>query len=488
MPRHRGDEPEVRLRPPKPKVRNDGMVWAKAFKQIMHYARISRKGSGHRGAGSPKAPNSDRARFQRCAVRISYSGNTTAGQWRAHGRYVARESATVEKGRNAAGFDTVGKGIDMAARLDEWQAGDERLWKLILSPEFGDRIDLERLTRDVLNRMEQDACSSFEWIAVVHHNTEHPHVHVAVRGKTGDGHQLQFSRDYIKHGIRAAAEDYCTRQLGHRTDLDASEAERREVMEKRFTSLDRSILRRSHNSEGVWLSLSGNAIVAGKRGARRTHEAHVVSRLAVLESMGLARNMGMNEWEVRRDFEQVLRAMQRATDHQKTLHAHGALMSDERLSIGVLDWRQTPEVEGRVLVHGQEEASGRSYLMLEGTQGRVHFIRYTPEIEQARAHGRLRTNSFVRLRRLFVDGSPAVAAEDLGRADDILKNRLHLTEAAEKFMKQGLIPGEDGWGGWLGKYQAALREAALQLEEKETESGVMKPKERVRDRDRSHGR
>ena len=30
----------------------------------------------------------------------------------------------------------------------------------------------------------------------------------------------------------------------------------------------------------------------------------------------------------------------------------------------------------------------------EGTEGRVHFIRYTPEMEQARAQGWLRTNFF----------------------------------------------------------------------------------------------
>jgi hypothetical protein len=47
----------------------------------------------------------------------------------------------------------------------------------------------------------------------------------------------------MKNGIRSAAEDLCTRQIGHRTDLDAAEAERREVREKRFTSLDRVILR-----------------------------------------------------------------------------------------------------------------------------------------------------------------------------------------------------------------------------------------------------
>ena len=189
------------------------------------------------------------------------------------------------------------KGIDMAGRLGEWQAaGDDRLWKLIFSPEFGDRIDLERLTRDVLKRIEQDTCSQLEWIAVVHHNTEHPHVHVALRGRGRDGQSLQFSRDYIKEGIRAIAQDYCTRQLGYRSELDAAEAERREVTEKRFTSLDRSIVQRAHRTESSWLSITAGETISAASDSRRRHERHVTSRLAVLESMGLARNMG--PWRV----------------------------------------------------------------------------------------------------------------------------------------------------------------------------------------------
>jgi hypothetical protein len=59
--------------------------------------------------------------------------------------------------------------------------------------------------------------------------------------------------------------------------------------------------------------------------------------------------------------------MQRSGDRQKTLAAHGALMSDERLPLEVLDLRSLTTLEGRILVHGEEEASGRNYLMLEGT-------------------------------------------------------------------------------------------------------------------------
>ena len=197
-------------------------------------------------------------------------------------------AATIEHEQNTAGFDGEEKDIDMAGRLAEWQvAGDDRLWKLIFSPEFGDRIDLDRLTRDVLKRIEQDTCSQLEWIAVVHHNTEHPHVHVALRGRTRDGRQLQFSRDYIKEGIRAIAEDYCTRQLGYRSELDAAEAERREVTEKRFTSLDRSIVQRAHRTESSWLSVTAGETISVASDSRRRHDRHVTGRLAVLRKHGI---------------------------------------------------------------------------------------------------------------------------------------------------------------------------------------------------------
>jgi hypothetical protein len=45
---------------------------------------------------------------------------------------------------------------------------------VIVSPEFGERIDLDRLTRDVMGRMGQDLGTTLDWAAVAHFNTEHP--------------------------------------------------------------------------------------------------------------------------------------------------------------------------------------------------------------------------------------------------------------------------------------------------------------------------
>jgi hypothetical protein len=177
--------------------------------------------------------------------------------------------------------------------------------------------------------------------------------------------------------------------------------------------------------------------------------------------------------------------MQRMDDRQKTLAAHGVLMSDERLQVTVLDYRDLKSVEGRVLVHGEEEVgreAGRSYLMLEGTDARVHHIYYTAEMEEARNWGKLRTNSFVRLRKLFVDGQPVTEIDDCGDSEAVLRNRSFLKQTAQALTKRGIIPEEDGWGGWLGRYQAALRRMALD------QVGPEKIASRRPERDRTHGR
>jgi type IV secretory pathway VirD2 relaxase len=454
----------------------------------MHHARMS--GSRKRrsvgvGAGAKRT----RTYNQRCAVRVMYAKNTVAGQWRAHGRYVARESATQESDPKAVGFDSRGESIDIPARLEGWQkAGDERLWKLIVSPEFGDRADMKRLTRDLVSRMEKDLGTQVEWVAAAHYNTEHPHVHVALRGIGAEGHPLHLSKDYVKQGIRQIAEDLCTRQLGHRTELDAAAAQRREVRQHRFTSLDRIINRDAEKAEEADSPFFTVAMDPNRAGPGRSAplvEQHTAERLKFLESMGLAESTGPNTWRVRQDFENVLRAMQRSADRQKMLAAHGVLMSDERLPLAVLDFRRLTTLKGRILVHGEEDTgrqAGRSFFMLEGTDGQVHYVYYTPELEAARRQGGLRTNSFVRLRKLFAEGHPSLKIDELGDSESILRNKGYLRETAQRLIRRGIVPQEDGWNGWLGRYQKAIRETAMTLD------GQQHTSKARRDRGRDHGR
>jgi type IV secretory pathway VirD2 relaxase len=428
------DEREFQLRPPKPRVtRNEGAAWSNGFKLIVHYARSSRKTGNRAPGGKGKAA---RPYFQRCAIRVTYSKNRIRGQWKAHGRYLARESAAFENDAKPVGFSRETEGVDIAGQLQSWQtAGDQQFWKVIVSPEFGDRVDLSRLMRELIAQMEKDLGTDLEWVAVEHHNTEHPHVHMVIRGVRQSGEVLRLNREYVQQGIRGIATDLCTRQLGYRAELDGAEAERREVTEKRLTSIDRRLLKDAQEFRpdlgSGHFTVSRNPAQSGLGETARSRTRHDVARLAVLRQMGLAESTGPNTWRVRGDLEQVLRAMQRTADRQRTLAAHGVLMSDERLPIEVLDLRKVSSVEGRVLVHGQDEQTGRNYLMLEGTDAKVHFIQYTPEI--------------CLISSLIDPG--------------------HFSEAARDLLKRGIMPTEDGWGGWLGKYQAGLCNTTREIRE-----------------------
>ena len=89
-----------------------------------------------------------------------------------------------------------------------------------------------------------------------------------------------------------------------------AEAERREITEERFTSLDRRLLRDAQeiNSDlgPAHFAVTRNPLQAGSTEMARLRAGHEVARLAVLCRMGLAESMGPNRWRVRRDFDQIL--------------------------------------------------------------------------------------------------------------------------------------------------------------------------------------
>ena len=283
----KSDEREFRLRPNRPPKggKSEVSAWSTALRTVFRYASTSRRKLSS-ASGSSKAA---RKPFnQRCAVRITYTKNKIAGQWRAHGRYIAREGAAGEK---SAGFSNESAGTEPSQALDRWQKeGDARLWKFIVSPEFGERVDLEQLTRELMQRMEGDLGTKLEWVAVRHFNTEHPHVHVALRGRRDDGSVLDLPREYVKAGIRLIAEDLCTRQLGYRTELDAREAERREVSQARVTSLDRIIERANNSADSGYFTFQPMYIKASARPASGI-------AAGVLEDDGLGRPGGARHLE-----------------------------------------------------------------------------------------------------------------------------------------------------------------------------------------------
>ncbi len=321
MARHpRIEEPEFRLRPRKPRVgRDEAKAWSRSFKNLIHIVRMTSRPAqpSRRYRGLIDGPTR-KPHLQRCAVRVTYSPNRVRGQWAAHGRYIARESAAGPAKDGEVGFSAAADGLNISKTLATWQtAGDPRLFKLIISPEFGERLDLRRHTRELLARMENDLGTDLEWVAVAHFNTGHPHVHVALRGRTAAG-PLRLDRDYVKSGIREHAENLATAELGFRTELDALEAERREVDAPRITSLDRRIATQAFSASGGG-SFDIDTLPSPVSATQRARQQFLGARLRTLTVIGLAEHVENGKWRVDPAFLSTLRKLQISQDRLKTM-------------------------------------------------------------------------------------------------------------------------------------------------------------------------
>lgn len=210
-------ERPFRLNPYRPKT-DSGSGMSPFLRKILQSVAFGQRRSYSSGGSYKSKPY-----MQRCAVKFSWirqrpkGAHDRKGFWAAHGRYIARRSAS-GKPVAEAGFNAKVNGVGgVPEMLDGWQAaGDQRMWKLVISPEQGKRVNLTKLARKMMKQMEKDLGTKLTWVAVEHRNTEHPHVHVALRGVMENGEPLAIPPEYLKRGMRMVAEAEITRILGPR--------------------------------------------------------------------------------------------------------------------------------------------------------------------------------------------------------------------------------------------------------------------------------
>jgi hypothetical protein len=56
-------------------------------------------------------------------------------------------------------------------------------YRMVLSPEHADGLDLKALTRAAMDELGRQAGGTPPWIAAIHRNTKHPHVHIVVAAR-----------------------------------------------------------------------------------------------------------------------------------------------------------------------------------------------------------------------------------------------------------------------------------------------------------------
>ena len=283
------------------------------------------KGLGPRGATLLLANARKR---QRSTVKVSYATRGRGARWGAHGAYLAREGAQ-RQGEKGRGFSADRDDLDLAQTLKGWEAaGDARLFKLVVSPEQAARLDLRAHARGLLAGMEQDLGTRLEWVAIDHHNTDHPHLHILVRGRDDQGRPLTLDPTYMMRGIRDRSETLVTETLGWRRESEILASRARATERIQFTELDRALLRRA----GPDRVISDRALRAEHPGqAEYRHQER--GRLAFLERLGLAEPIGRSAWQLSPTLESTLRQAQRVTDVIKSRDRHGAWLANPHLPV-----------------------------------------------------------------------------------------------------------------------------------------------------------
>lgn len=378
---------DLRIRPGRIQHGNRGGKRPQTF--VGEVMRAAKK-AGHVGNSFRSGQGRSRSRFgrgRRAAVSIRLRSNARRVVTKArvvrhqgprfrsaplpkHIAYLKREGVTKD-GQPARMFDAAGDEADERAFAERCK-DDRHHFRFIVSPEDAAEIgDLKTFTRELVTDMERDLGTQLDWVAVDHWNTDNPHIHIIVRGRTDDGQDLVISRDYIKEGMRARAQDLVTQELGLRTDLEINRNLERQVEAERWTQLDRQLVRDAGKSGIIDLA---------PQPGQQPDEFHAlkVGRLRTLEIRGLAGQVGHQQWFIKPEAEATLRELGERGDIIKRMHR---ALTDRGIERGSASYVLAGEsldvpVIGRLVERGlDDELKGTAYAVVDGVDGRTHHIR-----------------------------------------------------------------------------------------------------------------
>ena len=281
---------------------------AKAANVMRRQSKTSAGGGGaRRKVVLHKGPSG-----RRSMIKASFRRNRHNGAWARHARYLARERAQDAKERGV-GFDSTRDGVDIVDTVRSWEKSDELMWSFIISPDDAKQIDLQQHSRRLIEAMERDLGTHLEWVAIDHHNTDHDHVHMVVRGVRDDGRVLTLDRDYVRSAIREISQHIVERELGPRTEHEYLTRRGQGVLANYWTEIDRALQRKIDEERTVSYRHFQPYTDGAQVKARQEME-----RLAHLQKLGLAREIADRTWWLAPEHESELRKRQRDRDIIKT--------------------------------------------------------------------------------------------------------------------------------------------------------------------------
>lgn len=270
----------------------------------------SDRGGGRGGTGAhPKWKYQQRVVVKARVVRNR--GVSGRGTVRDHINYVERDGVDEQGGKGRSfGMDDYLTESEVDAFVER-TADDRHHFRFIVSPEHGSELDLPTYTRELMMQAEADLGTELDWVAVEHHNTDNPHVHIILRGVDDRGADLVIGRDYISQGLRGRAQDIATRELGPRRESEVDAERAAELRADRATTLDRTLVAEALEGRGT---IDVRPPREHEVGFRERIRVEKITRLHHLETLGLADEMKPGRWEIAPDAVEKLSRMARRAE------------------------------------------------------------------------------------------------------------------------------------------------------------------------------
>lgn len=336
-----------------------------------HSARSRAAGKPRRlmqGVSAPATRLSERLSSRRVVVKARVIKMTAYGVGAAklHLRYLDREGT--EKGGEREGFFDKDNNAIQRENVGAVLEGEPHQFRLIVSPEDAERLDLTDYTRKLMAQVESDLGRKLNWKAINHYNTDNPHTHIVIHGLDRNGGTVFIDREYISNGIRHRAAELATRELGQRLEHEIHDAIQRDSKARSFTRIDRELLQQVDDHVLVVPD-------AANTPAARLHRSRLLGRLQELERFGYAEKLPGQQWRLASGLADKLRQLEQ---HEAAMGRLGKV--SESLGQTARHYRLHEAtvgspLEGVVLERGLlDEMSEKGYLILGDREGGLHHV------------------------------------------------------------------------------------------------------------------
>lgn len=203
--------------------------------------------------------------------------------------YILRPGAGLG-GQQPCLFGPEQDGIDRRAFLARCRE-DPAHYRLVVSP--GDNCDLPDLTtycRGLMRKVGRERGAELDWVAVEHHDTGRPHLHILLRDQTLDGRRLSLPFSFLRSGLSMSAQDLAMELLGPFVE----KTPKTKILGKWFTALDHVVVDAAKN--GLLIA----------EDIPEPYRRDVLRRLSCLQTRGWIQSIGPGKWEVPPDLRQRL--------------------------------------------------------------------------------------------------------------------------------------------------------------------------------------